>query len=107
MLRATMIICLSPVEPWLDEANVDALENAGIDRTKVRSAITRIRYGVCANVMGVIWQEVLVNIGEAVGVIAAQSIGEPGLTMRTFHIGGSGVQGRCHQSYSNQELGRY
>ena len=77
----------------LDEANVDALENAGIDHVKVRSAITcELRYGVCAKCYGRdLARGHLVNIGEAVGVIAAQSIGEPGtqLTMRTFHIGGA------------------
>jgi DNA-directed RNA polymerase subunit beta' len=77
----------------LDEDDVDELENAGIDRVIVRSAITcETRYGVCATCYGRdLARGHQVNIGEAVGVIAAQSIREPGtqLTIRTFHIGGA------------------
>ena len=77
----------------LDESLVDRLEELGIDHVKVRSAITcEARYGICAACYGRdLARGHLVNIGEAVGVIAAQSIGEPGtqLTMRTFHIGGA------------------
>jgi DNA-directed RNA polymerase subunit beta' len=77
----------------LDEQWVETLENAGVDQVKVRSTITcETRHGVCANCYGRdLARGELVNIGEAVGVIAAQSIGEPGtqLTMRTFHIGGA------------------
>ena len=77
----------------LDEALVDALETAGVDHVLVRSTITcDTRYGVCGMCYGRdLARGDLVNIGEAVGVIAAQSIGEPGtqLTMRTFHIGGA------------------
>jgi DNA-directed RNA polymerase subunit beta' len=82
----------------LDEAAVLKLENLGVERLLVRSTITcTTRFGVCAKCYGRdLARGHLVNIGEAVGVIAAQSIGEPGtqLTMRTFHIGGaaSGVQ---------------
>jgi len=69
------------------------VEAMGIDEIKVRSAITcETRYGICSNCYGRdLGRGHLVNIGEAVGVIAAQSIGEPGtqLTMRTFHIGGA------------------
>ncbi len=77
----------------LDEAGVQRLEDAGVDQVWVRSAITcETRYGVCANCYGRdLARGHRINIGEAVGVIAAQSIGEPGtqLTMRTFHIGGA------------------
>ena len=77
----------------LDEKWVDTLEAAGIDQMMVRSAITcQARVGVCAQCYGRdLARGHLVNEGEAVGVIAAQSIGEPGtqLTMRTFHIGGA------------------
>ncbi|MGH8280522.1 MAG: DNA-directed RNA polymerase subunit beta', partial [Gammaproteobacteria bacterium] len=77
----------------LDEGWVGKLEELGIDRVKVRSPITcATRHGVCAQCYGRdLARGNRVNIGEAVGVIAAQSIGEPGtqLTMRTFHIGGA------------------
>jgi len=77
----------------LDEKWVDTLEKEGVDRLLVRSTITcETRYGVCAYCYGRdLARGKLVNLGEAVGVIAAQSIGEPGtqLTMRTFHIGGA------------------
>ncbi|HQW81808.1 MAG TPA: DNA-directed RNA polymerase subunit beta' [Pseudomonadota bacterium] len=77
----------------LDEKDVEQLESAGVQSIKVRSTITcESRHGVCGNCYGRdLARGHLVNIGEAVGVIAAQSIGEPGtqLTMRTFHIGGA------------------
>ncbi len=77
----------------LDETLVDVVEAAGVDEILVRSAITcETRYGVCSKCYGRdLARGHLVNIGEAVGVMAAQSIGEPGtqLTMRTFHIGGA------------------
>jgi len=77
----------------LDEFWVDQLEELSIDDMVVRSAITcRTSHGVCTNCYGRdLARGHLVNVGEAVGVIAAQSIGEPGtqLTMRTFHIGGA------------------
>jgi DNA-directed RNA polymerase subunit beta' len=77
----------------LDEKKVRKLEEFGIDQVKVRSPITcETRYGVCSQCYGRdLARGHRVNIGEAVGVIAAQSIGEPGtqLTMRTFHIGGA------------------
>jgi DNA-directed RNA polymerase subunit beta' len=77
----------------IDEDWVDYLETEGVDRIIVRSAITcESHYGVCAKCYGRdLGRGHLVNRGEAVGVIAAQSIGEPGtqLTMRTFHIGGA------------------
>ncbi|MFV0680418.1 DNA-directed RNA polymerase subunit beta' [Ottowia sp.] len=77
----------------LDEETIDELENAGIDEVRVRTALTcGTRFGLCAKCYGRdLGRGGLVNMGEAVGVIAAQSIGEPGtqLTMRTFHIGGA------------------
>ena len=77
----------------LDESWVEKLEGVGVDEVKVRSAITcETRFGVCAACYGRdLARGERVNIGEAVGVVAAQSIGEPGtqLTMRTFHIGGA------------------
>lgn len=77
----------------LEEAEIQVLEKAGVDRVKVRSVITcQSRHGVCAQCYGRdLARGHQVNVGEAVGVIAAQSIGEPGtqLTMRTFHIGGA------------------
>ena len=77
----------------LEEKEITILEKAGVDRVVVRSVITcESRYGVCAQCYGRdLARGHRVNVGEAVGVIAAQSIGEPGtqLTMRTFHIGGA------------------
>jgi DNA-directed RNA polymerase subunit beta' len=77
----------------LDEAQVSLLEEESIDYVKVRSPITcQTRYGVCSQCYGRdLARGHRIDIGEAVGVIAAQSIGEPGtqLTMRTFHIGGA------------------
>jgi len=76
-----------------DEDAVDRIEQLGIDEVKVRTPLTcDTRYGICAKCYGRdLGRGALVNVGEAVGVIAAQSIGEPGtqLTMRTFHIGGA------------------
>ncbi len=77
----------------LDEYWVDQLDSLGVDEIVVRSAITcDTKFGVCASCYGRdLARGHQVNVGEAVGVIAAQSIGEPGtqLTMRTFHIGGA------------------
>src|SRR6059036_358355 len=77
----------------LDEDAVDAIDNLGIDEVKVRTPLScDTRWGVCAKCYGRdLGRGSLVNVGEAIGVIAAQSIGEPGtqLTMRTFHIGGA------------------
>uniref|UniRef100_UPI0025FD934D DNA-directed RNA polymerase subunit beta' n=1 Tax=Tibeticola sp. TaxID=2005368 RepID=UPI0025FD934D len=77
----------------LDEDALDLFESVGVDEVKVRTALTcETRFGLCAKCYGRdLGRGGLINIGEAVGVIAAQSIGEPGtqLTMRTFHIGGA------------------
>ena len=84
---------LVPKDTILDESWVERLDMLGVDEVKVRSSITcETRFGVCAMCYGRdLARGRLVNVGEAIGVIAAQSIGEPGtqLTMRTFHIGGA------------------
>ena len=84
---------LAPAGTMLDEDQIDEFEVAGVDEVKVRTALTcETRFGICAKCYGRdLGRGGLVNGGEAVGVIAAQSIGEPGtqLTMRTFHIGGA------------------
>jgi len=77
----------------LDEDTIETVEATGVDEIKVRTALTcETRFGLCAKCYGRdLGRGGLINVGEAVGVIAAQSIGEPGtqLTMRTFHIGGA------------------
>ncbi len=77
----------------IDEAKVALIEDAGLERVKIRSVLTcQSRQGVCCKCYGRdLARGHMVNLGEAIGVIAAQSIGEPGtqLTMRTFHIGGT------------------
>ena len=85
----------------IDEDKVKKIDAAGLDRVKIRSVLTcQTRRGICIHCYGRdLARGHMVNVGEAVGVIAAQSIGEPGtqLTMRTFHIGGIG-QVRTEQS---------
>ncbi|MFT5390302.1 MAG: DNA-directed RNA polymerase subunit beta', partial [Gammaproteobacteria bacterium] len=82
-----------PAGTLLDERQVDILEELGIDEVRVRSPITcETRFGICTLCYGRdLARRELANFGDAVGVVAAQSIGEPGtqLTMRTFHIGGA------------------
>ena len=77
----------------IDEPAVERIQDAGITRAKIRSVLTcKTRHGVCAKCYGRdLSHGALVEIGQAVGILAAQSIGEPGtqLTMRTFHIGGT------------------
>jgi DNA-directed RNA polymerase subunit beta' len=77
----------------IDETKVADIEDAGLERVKIRSVLTcQSRRGVCVKCYGRdLARGHMVNLGEAIGVIAAQSIGEPGtqLTMRTFHIGGT------------------
>lgn len=84
---------LLPAGTLLNEDLIEELEAQGVDEIKVRTALTcETRYGLCATCYGRdLGRGGMVNLGEAVGVIAAQSIGEPGtqLTMRTFHIGGA------------------
>jgi len=85
----------------IDENKVKLIENAGIDRVRIRSVLTcQARRGICVECYGRdLARGRKVSVGEAVGVIAAQSIGEPGtqLTMRTFHIGGAASR-RAEQS---------
>ena len=84
---------LVPANEQITEEKVEAIEAAGLDRVLIRSVLTcRAKRGVCAKCYGRdLGRGHMVNIGEAIGIIAAQSIGEPGtqLTMRTFHIGGT------------------
>jgi DNA-directed RNA polymerase subunit beta' len=84
---------LVPANGEITEDAVKVIDNAGIDRVKIRSVLScETRRGICVLCYGRdLARGYMVNIGEAVGVIAAQSIGEPGtqLTMRTFHIGGA------------------
>ncbi|MEZ5777741.1 MAG: DNA-directed RNA polymerase subunit beta' [Paracoccaceae bacterium] len=91
----------------LDERKADAVEAAGVASVRIRSALTcEAEEGVCAMCYGRdLARGTLVNIGEAVGIIAAQSIGEPGtqLTMRTFHIGGIAQGGQQSFQESSHE----
>jgi DNA-directed RNA polymerase subunit beta' len=93
----------------IDEALVRLLETEGVDQVSVRSPITcQTRYGVCSNCYGRdLARGRLINIGESVGVIAAQSIGEPGtqLTMRTFHIGGAASRAAAASSVEIRNKG--
>jgi DNA-directed RNA polymerase subunit beta' len=90
-----------PAGDEIDEPRVQQIEEAGIERVMIRSVLTcETPYGVCVKCYGRdLSRGEMVNMGEAIGVIAAQSIGEPGtqLTMRTFHIGGTAT-GRAEQS---------
>jgi DNA-directed RNA polymerase subunit beta' len=85
----------------VDETAADKINDTGIERVKIRSVLTcQTKRGVCVKCYGRdLARGKMVNIGEAIGVIAAQSIGEPGtqLTMRTFHIGGT-ASGRVEQT---------
>ena len=92
-----------------DEDMIDQLEAAGVDEVKVRTALTcETRFGLCAKCYGRdLGRGGQVNVGEAVGVIAAQSIGEPGtqLTMRTFHIGGAASRAAIASSVEAKSSG--
>ena len=93
----------------IDEKSVEYLDEHGVDQVTVRSAITcETRYGICAACYGRdLARGHRVNVGEAVGVIAAQSIGEPGtqLTMRTFHIGGAASRAAAVNSIEVKQSG--
>jgi DNA-directed RNA polymerase subunit beta' len=93
----------------LDEDALDEIEAAGVDEVKVRTALNcATRFGLCAKCYGRdLGRGGLVNVGEAVGVIAAQSIGEPGtqLTMRTFHIGGAASRAAVASSVDAKSAG--
>ncbi len=86
----------------LDEALVRRIEDAGIEEVVIRSVLTcQTQRGVCSMCYGRdLARGQKVDIGEAIGIIAAQSIGEPGtqLTMRTFHIGGAAARGKIEQN---------
>jgi DNA-directed RNA polymerase subunit beta' len=94
----------------VEEEHVEAIEKAGIEEVLIRSTLTcETKIGVCAKCYGRdLARGTTVNIGEAVGVIAAQSIGEPGtqLTMRTFHIGGAAQRGAEQSSVEATHDGR-
>jgi DNA-directed RNA polymerase subunit beta' len=100
---------LIPTGTLLDEKLVRLLETEGVDQIKVRSPITcETRYGVCSHCYGRdLARGRPISIGEAVGVIAAQSIGEPGtqLTMRTFHIGGAASRAAAASSVEVRNKG--
>src|SRR6184192_4374192 len=93
----------------IDENKVKEIEEAGIEKVKIRSVLTcQARRGICVECYGRdLARGRKVNIGEAVGVIAAQSIGEPGtqLTMRTFHIGGTATRRAEASTVENRHLG--
>jgi DNA-directed RNA polymerase subunit beta' len=93
----------------LDEDAIDELEAAGVDEVRVRTALNcATRFGLCARCYGRdLGRGGMVNVGEAVGVIAAQSIGEPGtqLTMRTFHIGGAASRAAVASSVDAKSSG--
>ncbi|TCP40503.1 DNA-directed RNA polymerase subunit beta' [Rhodovulum marinum] len=91
----------------IDERKADAIEKAGVASVRIRSPLTcEAEEGVCAACYGRdLARGTMVNVGEAVGIIAAQSIGEPGtqLTMRTFHIGGIAQGGQQSFQEASQE----
>jgi DNA-directed RNA polymerase subunit beta' len=93
---------LVPANTELEENLVHVIEDAGIEEVVIRSVLTcQTKRGVCAKCYGRdLARGYKVNIGESIGIIASQSIGEPGtqLTMRTFHIGGAAARGKIEQS---------
>jgi DNA-directed RNA polymerase subunit beta' len=93
----------------LDEDEIEMIEAAGVDEVKVRTVLNcETRFGLCAKCYGRdLGRGGLINMGEAVGVIAAQSIGEPGtqLTMRTFHIGGAASRAAVASSVEAKSAG--
>ncbi len=101
---------LVEMDEEITEKKVEAIEAAGIDRVRIRSVLTcEARRGVCAMCYGRdLGRGHMVNMGEAVGIIAAQSIGEPGtqLTMRTFHIGGTASRSIEQAEIRSQRSGR-
>ena len=100
---------LAKAGAMLDEDLIEELEIAGVDEVKVRTALNcETRFGLCASCYGRdLGRGGLINTGEAVGIIAAQSIGEPGtqLTMRTFHIGGAASRAAIASSVESKSNG--
>ena len=101
---------LIPANTIIDEHYAQVIEDSGISSLMIRSTLTcQSKYGVCAHCYGRdLARGHLVNVGETVGIIAAQSIGEPGtqLTMRTFHIGGTAAREIERSSITAQHPGR-
>ncbi|WP_018608275.1 DNA-directed RNA polymerase subunit beta' [Uliginosibacterium gangwonense] len=93
----------------LDEKACELIDALGVDEVRVRTPLTcDTRYGLCAKCYGRdLGRGYLVNVGEAVGVVAAQSIGEPGtqLTMRTFHVGGAASRAAVASSVESKSAG--
>ncbi|TAG27470.1 MAG: DNA-directed RNA polymerase subunit beta' [Burkholderiales bacterium] len=100
---------LVPAGKLLEEDEIDMIEASGVDEVKVRTVLNcETRFGLCAKCYGRdLGRGGLINMGEAVGVIAAQSIGEPGtqLTMRTFHIGGAASRAAVASSVEAKSAG--
>jgi DNA-directed RNA polymerase subunit beta' len=100
---------LLPRNTLIDEALCDVIEANSVDQIKVRSIITcKTDFGICANCYGRdLARGHMINQGEAIGVVAAQSIGEPGtqLTMRTFHIGGAASRATAENSVQVKNTG--
>jgi len=98
-----------PTGYLLDEDAVDLIEASGVDEVTVRTPLNcETRYGLCAKCYGRdLGRGTIVNAGEAVGVIAAQSIGEPGtqLTMRTFHVGGAASRAAAASQVETKSAG--
>ncbi len=98
-----------PAGTMIDELWVEKIESQGVDEVMVRSAMTcETRFGLCSKCYGRdLARGHLVNVGESVGVIAAQSIGEPGtqLTMRTFHIGGAASRASAVDNVQTKQEG--
>ncbi|PHQ79686.1 MAG: DNA-directed RNA polymerase subunit beta', partial [Coxiella sp. (in: Bacteria)] len=101
---------LYPANTLLDEFSVNILDQHSVDRVRVRSSINcQTQHGICAMCYGRdLARGHLVNVGEAVGVVAAQSIGEPGtqLTMRTFHIGGAASRATAANNIQVKSAGK-
>jgi len=100
---------LLPRNTLIDEALCDLIEENSVDQIKVRSIITcKTDFGICAHCYGRdLARGHMINQGEAIGVVAAQSIGEPGtqLTMRTFHIGGAASRATAENSVQVNNTG--
>ncbi len=100
---------LLPRNTLIDEALCDVIEDNSVDQIKVRSIITcKTDFGICAHCYGRdLARGHMINQGEAIGVVAAQSIGEPGtqLTMRTFHIGGAASRATAESSVQVKNTG--